>query len=496
MKKYTISLISILLLVLEVQSQIIDINQNCRNAYTEILSLRFNEAEKRIENEIINNPQNLFIPYLENYIDFLKVTVGEDEELFRRLEKNIPLRINSIKKLSDSSRFKKYLIGNINLQWATAHLKFGNYPTAALEINRAYRLLNENKKIFPNFTPNYITLGILHIMIGIVPDSYSWLLNLISMEGSVQQGQKELLSAFDSCSKDSVNNYLKDEILFYMGTVDLNLSPDPEFANYLLSEINNRNNHNLLLTYLSINTMMKNGRNDEALNLFEKIDTTTNYYPFYYLNYLHGDCYLRSLDTQSALKEYYKFIDDFKGENYIKDAWLKIAWCSLFESDTAGFKKAMNNVLKFGATNIDADKSAEKAARNSVIPNIELLKSRLLFDGGYYDEAQKILLIPESQIFTEKEIVEKNYRLGRIAHQLKNYDDAKKYYVTTIETGSLFPEYFAANAALKLGNIYEVEFDSTRSAHYYKLCLTLDFDEYRNSIRSKAKQGLNRVTTN
>lgn len=486
-------IITTLFLVTGLQAQQVIINKNCSAAYIDILSLKFEEAKKRIDNEKSRNPQNIYITYLENYIDFLKVTISEDEELFYTLERKVSDRIDIIKTLNDTSRFKKYLIGNINLQWATVRARFGEYATSAFEINRAYRLLEANKKLFPNFMPNLITLGILHIMIGIVPDTYNWILNLISMYGSVSQGQNELKLAYENCKTDTTYSFLKDEILFYTGMVGLSMTPDPEFADYLITELKYASTNSLLLKYLAINTMMRSGKNDSALGLYSTIDSSENYYPFYYLDYLHGECHLRKLNTKLARKEYDIFLSNFNGQNFIKAAWQKTAWAELIDQDTAGYFTAIQNVLTNGITSIDADKSAEREAKNGVIPNVELLKCRLLIDGGYYSKAKTILvsLVDDNLSLIDK--VEKNYRLSRIFQEIKNYPKAKKHYNITIELGSLLTAYYAANAALKLGNIYEVEKDTIRANHYYNICLDMDFEEYRNSIRGKAKQGLKRV---
>jgi tetratricopeptide (TPR) repeat protein len=494
MKLYPIIIIVVFLLCKVAITQEVIINENCKLAYEDILSLKIDNAENRIILEKKSNPDNLFIPYLENYIDFIKVTIGEDKSLYDSVQYKINIRTESIERLSDKSPYKKYLLGNINLQWATANFKFGNYFSGAVKINKAYRLLKNNDEQFDDFTPNSITLGILHIMIGLVPDSYTWVLNLISMEGSVDQGLEELRLAYTYCNETDDFTYLTDEILFYSGMVNLNLNPDPQFAEYFLNKIKKDEQESLLFTYLAINILMKNGRNAEALESFRNINTRISYYPFYYLNYLHGDCYIRCLDSEKAIPEFKKFLYDFKGINYIKDAWRKIAWSSIINYDTVGYDKAMHNVLIHGHAEIDADKSAMKEAERGVIPNIKLLKSRLLFDGGYYNKSLEILNSLSESILANIETVEKYYRLGRIYHQLKNYPEAIKYYKITIETGSAFPEYMAANSALKLGNIYEIKSDLTRSAHYYNMCLNIDFVEYRTSIRAKAKQGLKRVS--
>jgi len=135
----------------------------------------------------------------------------------------------------------------------------------------------------------------------------------------------------------------------------------------------------------------------------------------------------------------------------------------------------MQNVLTYGITSIDADKSAEREAKNEIIPNVELLKCRLLTDGGYYSKAQNILINLVDAKLPLVDKVEKNYRLSRIFQEIKNYPKAKKHYAITIELGSSLSAYYAANAALKLGNIYEIENDTIRAIHYYNVCLDMDF---------------------
>jgi tetratricopeptide (TPR) repeat protein len=492
--KKIIFVLAILLIATGIKAQTVIINDNCKDAYSNILSLKFEDAQLLISAEKIQNPSNIYILYLENYIDFLKVTISEDQELFQLLKEKVSVRINKIEKLDDTSVYKKYLIGNINLQWATARVKFGEYATAAFEINRAYRLLELNNEEFPEFMPNSITLGILHIMIGIIPDSYNWILNLISMHGDVIQGQNELKFALEECENNSQYIFLKDEVLFYMGMINLSLNPDKNFGNYLLSKLKHTNNKNLLLKYLAINTNMKMGNNKEALKIFSTIDTNQNYYTFYYLNYLHGECLLRNMNTTMAKQQFKIFLNDFTGQNYIKRGWQKTGWANLIEGDTASYQNAMHNVLSHGNTNIDADKNAESTAKSKTIPNIDLLKCRLLFDGGYYFKARSILKNINYDSLSSEERAEVSYRFGRIEQRLDNTIDAKIYYKQTIETSSSFTTYYVANSALLLGNIYEVESDTIRAIHYYNVCLSLEFNQYRNSIRGKAKQGLNRVS--
>lgn len=471
----------------------VEVNEQCKFAYESILALRFDAAEKILADEMTKNPDNLFVPYLENYIDFLTVFIGEDEFRFNELENNKSNRIDRIKKLSDTSRYKNYMLGNIHLQWAVARLKFKEYFTAAIEINKAYRLLEKNSNEFPDFVPNNISLGVLHIMIGLIPEQYHWILNLMSMKGSVVQGREELTLVLEQSKQNKIYNYLKNETLFYLGFVDINLNTDPAQLDYILSELDQNKQNNLLLSYLYVNILMRSGQNDKALAVLNETKNMEDYFPFFYLDYLGGEGHLRKLEIKSAIVNYEVFLKNFTGRNYIKDAWRKTAWAYLINFDTTNYFLCMEEVIRVGYTDVDVDKEALKEAEFEMLPNTELLKARLLFDGGYYQETDKILFKMDTTSLEFEEKVERTYRLGRSAQKQGNTTEAKSFYKKTIVDGSDMDRYFAGNSAFKLGEIYEREGDIKMAEFYFRLCTELDFDEYENSIHSKAKAGLERI---
>ncbi len=493
MKFYAIAVTFFFFILSTTTAQEVEITDGCKEAYHQIISLRFNHARQILSEEKEHNSENLFVPYLENYIDFLTVFISEDEEQFDWLEDNKSQRINRIKKLSDTSRYKNYMLGNIHLQWAVSRLKFKEYFTAAFEINKAYRLLEKNAENFPEFVPNNISLGVLHVMIGMVPNKYHWLLNLISMEGSVEQGRAELEFVIQQSSTHEVYAYLKNETLFYLGFIDLNINPDPVQIASLLTELEKEKNNNLLLSYLTANILMRTGRNDNALEILNDSKNIEGAFPFFFLDYLAGECYLRKLEFTAARESYNLFLKNFKGKNYIGDAYRKIAWTQLINNDSTAYKVYMQKVIELSNKDVDIDKEAFKEASTGVIPNIELIKSRLLFDGGYYTKADSLLQNIDSASLNAIQTVEREYRLARVSHKHGNMEKAKGYYEETIIMGSSYKKYYAGNSALQLGEIYESEGEKQRAVFYYRLCLGLDFDEYENSIHSKAKAGLERL---
>ncbi len=492
--KKAVFLVFLVLSVRLVSAQQVRVDSLCQKAYSEIMSLHFAPAKQLLQQEKQAYPGNVYVDYLENYKDFLRIFIGENKNLFNRLEDTFDIRYNRIKELPDTSRYKNLMLANMNLQWAFARLKFGQYFTAAWELNRAYRLLTGNKERFPDFIPQDISLGVLHIMIGLVPDKYHWMLKIISMQGSVERGKAEIYRALDSAASNPRYAYLYPEALFYLGFVELNLSPDSQALKQLIRYLEKTDNSNLLMDFLKADIYIRHGQNERALKQLERAPQGNGYFPFYYLSFLKGDCYLRKLEYDSADAAYRYFLNHFEGLNYIKDAWRKRAWTALLQNQPALYRQRMDSVTVYGDDKVGADKEALEEAQASPIPNKNLLRARLLFDGGYYLQAKHILDTMDTANLTNDENAERIYRYARIAHRQRLWATAKKEYRRAILTGAKSHRYFAANAALKLGEIYESE-DSLKTARqFYNQCLEMDFDEYVNSIRGKAKEALERIS--
>ncbi len=143
---------------------------------------------------------------------------------------------------------------------------------------------------------------------------------------------------------------------------------------------------------------------------------------------------------------------------------------------------------------MDEDKDAHQEAVSKEVPNIILLKSRLLFDGGYYRQSwAEIGGKPVDSFPRFRDQLEVTYRLGRIMDKLGITDKAIQYYSQTYKNGLSQTYYFAANSALLLGILYEEKEEYSLATDYYKKCLSLRDHEYQNSIDQKAQAGIDRI---
>ncbi|MCX6283526.1 MAG: tetratricopeptide repeat protein, partial [Bacteroidetes bacterium] len=179
-------------------------------------------------------------------------------------------------------------------------------------------------------------------------------------------------------------------------------------------------------------------------------------------------------------------------------AWQKVGWLQFIKGDTSGYRQAMTKVISAGSASGEEDKQALHEAQSKQLPNLIMLRARLLFDGGYYDKAAAELLNRSTKtfLFSKKDLVEYSYRLGRIYHESGNPVKALGYYRITIQRGKNEPWYFAAASALQMGFIYENNGEPAKADSAYHVCLECKPAEYKNSLSQKAKAGINRIRQN
>lgn len=496
MRKIVIIVLFFFILTNSVDAQHFIFSENCKNAYLNITALEFEKGKQFLATEKIQDPNNAMPVLLENYVDFLRVIIGEQEqdyELFKDLKRK---RFRAIRSADKDSPYYLYALANLNLHYAFARIRFKDYFTALFEIKRAFHLLERNIEKHPNFLPNYIGFGLLHTMVGSIPKNYKWISWLASMDGTVDQGFNELFMVLEEAQKNPEYEYLLNETAFFLTFLEMNISSDQANADKLLNTLNKETNVQPLIVFAKLSILKKMARTDEAIKILDEYHQSETSYPFHYLTYLRGLLNLNRLDF-SANNYFQKYLDEFKGGSYVKSSYQKMAWLALIQGDKLKYKQLISFCKIEGNDNLDGDKQAESEADKKGIPQHDLLKARLLYDGGYFLRSLSILTDSSLIIseFSQTEIAEYYYRIARNHQGLEDFEKANIYFKMAIEKGKDLSDYYAGNSALQLGLIYENLQEYKASKFYYETCLNLDFKTYKRSLDVKAKAGLSRLET-
>ena len=480
-----------LIFTLTSNAQNFDFSITLKSAYDEIIHLELEKGTKILESIKSNDPSNYLVYHIENYIDFFTCFINEELDEYNRLSPNKNIRIAKIKSGNSNSPYYLFSQAEIILQWSLVELKFKKYIPALTGMNKAIRLLEENEKLFPDFLANKKSLSALHAIVGTIPDTYKSMLSWISsFNGSIDQGYKEIQYV---ASKIDSTFPFKEEVWVTKALIELHLVNNKEAA---LSTIDNKNldyTINPLINFISANITHKAGYNDKAILILEALKPSETQMPLYYLDYLHGIYKLNRLDPDSD-QYIRRYLNYFEGQNYIKEAYQKLAWHAwAINQDSIEYKRNMEFCRKRGDDLIDEDKQALDLATKANIPNQVLLQARLLNDGGYEKEALALLQDAESNLRTEAQEIEYLYRRGKIAQGLKLESEAERFYLECLKYPFDNEVYYQTAASLYIGQLYEKQYDYVRATYYYNYSLKLDPDQYKSSLHQKAKAGKLRV---
>ena len=203
-----------------------DFNENCQKIYQQIISLNLNDARMSLDKEKLSNPKNSILLLLDNYYDFLLVVSAEKPSLFKQFEINKNNRLALLELEADkNSEYYDFVQGEIHFQWAIAKLKFEEYVTGALEIQKAYKFLMKNQEKFPNFQPNKKSVALLKILIGAIPDNYQWALSAMGLKGNTKEGM-EMLESLKRELPNSPFSFYYEEVAIYSAFFQLTVSND------------------------------------------------------------------------------------------------------------------------------------------------------------------------------------------------------------------------------------------------------------------------------
>jgi hypothetical protein len=466
-------------------------NARCIEAYKAIFDFRLNDARALIRDEKLQNPQNGITILLDNYVDYIGLLTSENKADYDRLKDVKSDRIDALEKNDENSPYYLYAQAEVYLQWGLLKGRFGDYMSSARDIKKAKNLLSDNAGKFPNFLPDQKCLDLINVVFGALPSNLKGIAKFLGMDGNTQAGIAQL-EKLRYQVKNTPYSFYNDEIIFFLCYLDIDVLHDSNNYNKLLAYLGGMDNKNALLAYLKGYAAAKTAHNDDAINYLLAIPSTSQYTSMPAIDYLLGCAKLCRMDSDAYLF-FNKYINEYKGVNYIKDSYLKLAYFYLLKSDGARYNYYLGQVRSKGYAIDEKDKQALKEA-NDTRPDIDLLKTRLYFDGGYFNRALVQLKDKQEGSFKLlRDKIEFDYRLGRIYEKLSRYNDAIASYQKAINIGKATTYYFAANAALCIGGIYEHIQDDNQAANYYNQAIDMKNHEYESSISNQAKDGLQRI---
>jgi len=472
----------------------VEYTPNLKEGMNHLAALRLKQADQCFKREASLNQENIATHYLNHYLAFFQIMIQHDKTMLPAFEKQNQITLKKIESLAESSPYRLFYQSSVHLQAAFVKGAFNEYLAAAWDFRTAFQEVNMNEKKFPNFLSHKKELGTLMALLGSFPPQYNWILHAVGLEGDFNQGLVVLKKYIEHSQNEPSIERQQATIIYAL--IQLNFGKDRETALQFYLPYSKESHTNLMQCYVKTYIAAKSGENDLALKVLRARPTGDSYQHIIYLDYIMGDLLLHQLDQNAAI-HYKKYITFSKTKNSIKEAYQKLSWLAWLEKDTSKFFIYHDLMQKHTKDAGSELKLLQSDLKNGIYPSLPLLKSRLLFDGGYYEKALALLLdVNISKLPSVFQQVECKYRLGRIYQELNKPSEAINYYKASLEAGAGLKTYLNPNACLQLGLIYEnMNYKNIAKSYYEKVSSFTQVD-YESSMHQKAKTNIWRLKQN
>lgn len=412
----------------------------------------------------------------------------DKEELYESFSGRYDKRLNAIKRNSKDEKLQKLCSSEIKLHWAVINWRRGNYLQSAIQIKSAYSNLIALNEEHPEFIETYKSLGILHVLLSAVPQEYSWAIRLLGFDNNLKRGLSELEKASGN------TNVFQTEAKILLSYVKAYIFDDFDAAMKTAKNLRNEQDSELrLINQLVI--LSKCRANDIALEEIKtsKIESKSEHF-IKLLSYLKGEAYLKKGEYENSQKALGQFLQLHQGRYLKKSAEVKLAFAKFLNSESGSFKDFLKESAESGDRFLISDIYADYLSEKKEDLDRDLLKCRLLFDGGYYNQADEIAMsIAPNQFRFQYHEFEYFYRLGRIQQSLNKNQAAEKNLLICIEKQGNEKYYYAPNACLQLAKINLAKGDKSKAENYLEDALKYTSYPYKRSIEHKVKVLLNEI---
>lgn len=457
------------------------INAFADNPYKNIFNLNYTDISK----ELAIQEKSTKTTYFEALNEFVYYISTGDTTIANTFIQSYSNRNQFLK--NNESYESKAIESELDFMLSLIHFSQNKYLKSAIPAYKAYRI---NKKLMQDYPDEKLHLkisGLILIASTVIPKEYKWLFNFTGLNGDLDTGF-EYLRTSKLAEQESFNSNIVGTILISL--VQGNILNDFEKAN---EELDTFENENQITIFLKARNLTKLGKNDAAIELLQDYIDNTKEVNLKYLYYQLGSAQLNKLDPMANVY-LTRYLNESAYEMFKRTVCLKLAWYYRIFENEQRFDECNEKFYSYTLGLNETDKQATLEMEQLKYYNTDMIKSRLLFDGGYYNSSLNIINeIDIEELSTPAEKIEYLYRNARLFHKLEKLDLAETYYKHTIDLGHQLPLYFAAHAALQLGIIYEDQQKFENSQYYYKYCLSINKNLYKNSIEYKAKAGLDRI---
>lgn len=367
--------------------------------------------------------------------------------------------------------------------------------SAVWDLREAYKLSQRLAQKYPKQHLHGKVLGIFQVAISSLPDNYRWLANLLGYRAELTAGLKNIA---DACKQTPLLQQEAFAAQYFVLKLGLN---DPEQAGAWLDSLHRNNTPSRVLNYLHAISLVDRKRNAEAIPALKSIASDAELQAgasFPYPVYALARSYLYAGQHAEAIQAFRRFLTLCRGSILVRDAAARMAHCHYLVGDVPQARQALKLVGELPDSGFDEDVFATRYAKQhlTLVPTaseLQLLRARYAFDGGYYTQALALLQQMSAANIDPASETEYAYRTARIYQQIGRPDSARTWYLQCIRTSPQGKLWMKVHARYYLGQLAEQQQDVAAARLWYRQVLDFPSYDYRLGMEQKTRSALQRL---
>lgn len=238
----------------------------------QVYNLEMERAEKTFDEVIAMAPKDPRGYFFKGMIYFWTYTLNKNELAYNRFfelsDRVIALCETELQRNENNALAIFYLGGTYGYR-GLAHFRNNSLLKAAWDGRKGYSYLKEAVELQPDLYDAQMGFGLFSYLVGKVPKSYRWLLNILGFGGDIEGGLAALKLAAEQ------GTYTRSEAMFYLSQF-LNAENREEEGNAYLQRLIERHPENTLFLVTFAQWELRANRIDSALEKAQKAIAINN----------------------------------------------------------------------------------------------------------------------------------------------------------------------------------------------------------------------------
>lgn len=439
----------------------------CSKSLSDVYSCAF----KSFEFDIQNVADPTLAAYLHEYASLMRYTIANNEDNYESYLEASDEAMDA----ADGHLYENTIMCNLQLHRCLVEMSKGNIWSGGVQFWKAYRSYKDGEDDHHSYDGQLKLRGIFNILLSQIPEKWRSIAGFLGFgTGDLDVGFRQIETYRKTV--DHIPGVREESLL--LSFANIFLSHEQRITDELAEAMKKSHSPVVAYTYL---LSMGRKQQGEAADAFIATMFDDMYSKFPLLMHQRAKFALRRLDFEAAKRYADRFFETYEGVSCKGDALLIKAYAHKIEgNEPAANQLAQKCVEYLGESDIDKRTLAD--AKRVPTDDVLLLKSRMLFEYGLYDEAKSVLVGYKP---SSRHAIEYQFRLARAEEKLGNKAAALAHYDRVIAMSDTDTRYFGPYSAVYAADLKMAVHDYDSARQYLIAAKKLNNGEFMKELEQR-----------